>query len=174
MPSNHYINTAFIGIGSNMGHSEELLSKAVELINNAQGLDVTDLSNIYFTEPQDLKNQPWFTNQVIRLQYTKKWQAQILLAFLHDIEQKLGRVRFAKENLRYGPRCIDLDLLLFGTESSLDPACTIPHPRMTQRAFVLIPLRDVCRQDILPFELEYCLNKLKFRVEGNKIFQSNN
>ncbi len=156
-----------------MGQSKDLLSKCIELINNEPGLKITDASKIYITEPQELKNQPWFINQVVRLRCTEKWQAKSLLTFLHEIEKQLGRKRDEQHMLRYGPRCIDLDLLLFGAVSCSEPTCTIPHPRMTKRAFVLIPLRDVCRQDILPFELEHCLSMLNFKVEDNKIYQTN-
>ncbi len=166
------VNTAFICMGSNMGNSLALLNQSIDLINAAHGIEVTDISPIYMTEPQGLHDQPWFSNQVLRLSCTTKWHAKTLLTFLHDIEQQLGRVRSTQKDMRYGPRCIDLDLLLFGTENLTDPTCTIPHPRMIKRAFVLIPLRDVCRQDILPFELEHCLKMLNYKVEGQRIYQN--
>ncbi len=161
---------AFIGLGSNMGDSVSYLNQSLELIKQADGLNITDISPIYYTEPQGFNDQPWFTNQVIRLEYTKDWQANNLLLFLQSIEQTLGRVRSTQSELRYGPRCIDL--VLFGTKSQPDPVCTIPHPHMCTRAFVLIPLRDVCRKDILPFEINSCLEKLDYKLEGNKIYQS--
>ncbi len=165
------MTTAYIGLGSNMGNSPEYLSKAVQMISEGQGLKIIAASPTYLTEPQGIKDQTWFHNQVIRLECTPTWSAQSLLNFLQGIEQKLGRVRSDDAKLQHGPRCIDLDLLLFGAENQQDPHCTIPHPRITQRAFVLIPLRDVASKDILPFKIEQCLKHIDYRLEGQNIFQ---
>ncbi len=162
---------AYVSLGSNMGQSLEFLSKAKELIAAEQGLKITAISPVYNTEPQGIKEQNWFYNQVIRMECAQNWSAYTLLNCLHNIEEKLGRVRSKNKEMQFGPRCIDLDLLLFGHEQHHEPQCMVPHPRMHQRAFVLIALRDVARQDILPFELEHCLSQINYSVQGQKIFQ---
>ncbi len=162
---------AYIGLGSNMGDSNLYLNQASSLIAKQSNIELEAISPTYLTEPQGIKDQAWFHNQVIRIKCNQTWTAQNLLTFLQSIEKKLGRTRSPEKNMQNGPRCIDLDLLIFGSEKHTDPLCTIPHPRITQRAFVLIPLHDVTRQDILPFDIEYCLKNIKYKLDGRKIYQ---
>ncbi len=99
-----------------------------------------------------------------------------------EVENILGRVRSNDVNLRYGPRSMDLDLLLFGQEESDNPLCILPHPRMWQRAFVLIPLLDVVQQAVFEGKIlsnsqllqKICmaLANLDYTVSGNKIYQN--
>ncbi len=165
------MTTAYISLGSNMGDSLKYLNQAEELIASGKGLNIIANSEVYLTEPQGIKEQNWFYNQVMRLECNQDWTAQTLLNFLQGIELKLGRTRSQDKNMQHGPRCIDLDLLIFGKEIKQDEQCTIPHPRMHQRAFVLIPLREVARQDILPVEIENCLKQIKYKLNGQKIYQ---
>ncbi len=164
--------TAYIGLGSNMGNSEEFLAKALQMITDNKDIKLVSVSPVYITEPQGIKEQNWFHNQVARIECNQLWTAHDILDFLHDIEDSLGRVRSENIALQQGPRCIDMDLLLFGTERYTDPMCMVPHPQMMQRAFVLIPLRDIVKKDILPFDIEYCLEQIEYKLDGNKIYQS--
>lgn len=139
----------YVSLGSNSEDADQQLPKALDALGHLPGVCVAAVSPVYRTEPQDLREQPWFLNQVARLSCDPQWTAPALLKELLAIEAALGRVRSMDPALRFGPRRIDLDLLLFGNASSSDTACLVPHPRMLQRAFVLVPLRDIAPQVIL-------------------------
>ena len=130
------MKTAYLSLGSNVGNRERMLGEALRLIE-APGLHVARVSPIYETEPQDFKNQPWFLNLVAEIQSTL-FPMQ-LLTRVRKIERKLGR----KGTVDKGPRSIDIDILLYG-ESVIDSEdLVVPHPRMTERRFVLQPLADL-------------------------------
>lgn len=100
------------------------------------------------------------------------WRPQSLLAAMLRLESALGRVRSPDPALRYGPRAIDADLLLFGEEHCSDPACRVPHPRLTQRAFVLVPLLDIAPQiRVEGTAAAQWLARLNYRLDGCRIFQ---
>ncbi len=130
---------AYISLGSNLGDTRDNLRKALNIISDLDGISLVRASTLYMTEPQGMKDQPWFANQVVKLSCGNQWTSRNLLETLLTIESDLGRVRTE----RWGPRSIDLDLLLFGSEISDDPRVTLPHPRMQERAFVLIPLLEI-------------------------------
>jgi len=125
-----------IALGSNPGDREENLRRARERID-AQDLRLLRASSIYETEPRDVEDQPWFLNQVIECE-TELFPRQ-LLARLQKIERTMGR----KRRMAKGPREIDLDILLFGDAVMKAPELEVPHPRMTQRRFVLEPLAEL-------------------------------
>ena len=135
---------AYIGLGSNLDDREGLLAQAVRLLHEPPALLVEACSSIYETDPVGYLDQPAFLNQVIRV--STSLSPLELYAKLAETEAKLGR----KREVRWGPRTIDLDLLLYGDETVDLPELTVPHPRMTERAFVLIPLQDVYLSDRLP------------------------
>ena len=132
----------FIALGSNLGDREAALRKAwamlTDLCRDASGdsSDLAVLSPLYETRPMYVVDQPLYLNAVGRLASTIK--PKVMLGHLHRIESELGRDR-AKET-RMGPRTLDLDILLCGDLVMDGPALTIPHPRMTERMFVLVPL----------------------------------
>lgn len=161
----------YVSLGSNLGDSENTLAAAHEYLAHLPQVAAIVASSLYLTEPQDFKEQGWFYNQVLRLDCLPKTTAYQLLEQLQEIETKLGRVRDTKR--RFGPRVIDLDLLLFGNVCSVDPKLVLPHPRLENRAFVLIPLQEISPGFILPCgsSLEYALSKLTFRLDGIKIYQ---
>lgn len=129
---------------------------------------------VYFTEPQDMRDQPWFANQVLKVSCALDMTAPDFLDMLLDVEKRLGRVRETSDPaMRFGPRVIDLDLLLFDQERWDTPHLALPHPRMSERAFVLVPLRDIEPNLLLsdgrtPGE---ALRSLAHAVEGNRIRQ---
>lgn len=166
------IITAFVCLGSNTPDAARMLALAAERLRALPHARVEALSDVYLTEPQDYAEQPWFHNQVVRLALESVWTPRSLVRTLLKEEKLLGRQRSADPALRFGPRCIDMDLLLFGDAVCTAPESIVPHPRMCRRAFVLIPLRDVgaeCRiHGRTPAEW---LADLDYRQEGRRIFQ---
>ena len=162
---------AFISLGSNLGDKELNLQKAVELISTLPDTRIQSLSSIYFTEPQGMAGQPFFANQVVQLACGPNVEPTWLLDQLLQIEQKMGRVR--DENIRYSSRTIDLDLLLFGNVQCSGQFLTLPHPRMHERAFVLVPLLEIADSLVLPSgeTLQECLAKLTYTLQDKLILQ---
>ncbi|MDE5878761.1 MAG: 2-amino-4-hydroxy-6-hydroxymethyldihydropteridine diphosphokinase [Desulfovibrio sp.] len=166
----HTETTAYISLGSNCAQAARMLAEAARRVAALPGVEVEAASPVYSTEPQDYAAQPWFLNQVLRLRLAPSWRPRAFVEALLSLEAALGRVR--DPALRFGPRVIDLDLLLFGEERSAEPACTVPHPRLMRRAFVLVPLLDVAPGLTLDgTPLAAVLQGLPFRLAGNKIFQ---
>ena len=128
---------ALIGIGSNIGNKKGHIDSAIEALNNIPTVTVNRISSIYETEPWGYVNQENFYNAVIEVQTTLS--ASALLGVCLGIEAGIGRVRDVKN----GPRVLDLDLLLFEGCESTTAELTLPHPRMFERDFVLVPLKDL-------------------------------
>ena len=131
----------FIALGTNLGNRLENIQQAIETIQ--QQCMILSQSSIYETEPWGVKNQPQFLNAVIRIE--TKLEPPELLNFLLNIETRMGRNR-SKEQ-KNGPRVIDLDILLYNHLELQSEQLTIPHPRMKERAFVLIPLYEICKEN---------------------------
>jgi 2-amino-4-hydroxy-6-hydroxymethyldihydropteridine diphosphokinase len=155
------MKTTYLSLGSNFGNREHLLGEALRLIESP-GLHVARVSPVYETEPQEFKNQPWFLNLVAEVQ-TNLFPMQ-LLTRVRKIERKLGR----KRTLDKGPRSIDIDILLYG-ESVIDsPDLVVPHPRMTERRFVLQPLADLA-PDLRHPVLRRTIKELLAGISGQSI-----
>ncbi len=135
---------AYIGLGSNQGKPVFNLKKALMSINNIDGVKVTGVSSLYLTEPVGYEDQPWFHNCVAEIE-TELFPVQ-LLEVLQGIENFMGRVRTA----RWGPRTIDLDILLYDRLQMNSEQLTIPHPRMKERAFVIVPLAEIAAEALFP------------------------
>ncbi|MFP4314992.1 MAG: 2-amino-4-hydroxy-6-hydroxymethyldihydropteridine diphosphokinase [Desulfovibrionales bacterium] len=163
------VHKAYVGLGSNMGDREGSLAQARGKLQKVPGLEVARLSRIYETEPQDHREQPWFANQVVEVQCTDMNPFDLLKNLQH-IEVTLGRVRKTPK----GPRTVDLDLLLFGTQTIHTAELTLPHPRMRERAFVLVPLHEICPTLVFPDgdTLTQALSRVMFRLEDTRIWQS--
>ena len=129
--------TAFVGIGSNLGDRETNLRRAIELLSAEEGIDVVGVSEIRETEPVGPVEQGPFLNGAVQLE-TALPPGKLLKRLL-SVESRLGRVRAE----RWGPRTIDLDLLLYGDERIDEPGLSVPHPRLHERRFVLEPLTDL-------------------------------
>jgi len=136
--------TAFVGIGSNLGDREDNLRLAVELLSAEDGVEVTAVYEIRETEPVGPVEQGPFLNGAVRLE--TELGPRELLERLLAVEQRLGRVR----EERWGPRTIDLDLLLYGDEVIDERGLTVPHPRLGERRFVLEPLADLAPTLVVP------------------------
>jgi 2-amino-4-hydroxy-6-hydroxymethyldihydropteridine diphosphokinase len=128
---------SYIGLGSNLGDREAMIYRAVDRIVTTPGVRGVVLSSLYHTEPWGFTRQPSFVNAVARVT-TTLGPIQLLL-ILKGIERDLGRTR----TFRWGPREIDLDLLLYGNRQIVRPGLVVPHPSMHERAFVLLPLREL-------------------------------
>jgi 2-amino-4-hydroxy-6-hydroxymethyldihydropteridine diphosphokinase len=126
------VTAAYVGLGSNLGDREGLIRRAASLIGALR------LSTIIETEPWGYEDQPRFLNAVAELQTPLGPRA--LLDRLLEVELTLGRERTGP---RFGPRTIDLDLLLYADESIEEPGLVVPHPRLTARRFVLEPLAEL-------------------------------
>lgn len=131
--------TAYIGLGANLGEREATLKRALAEIDGLAGTRVAMASRFRETEPVGVEDQPDFVNAVARIETALS--ARGLLDGLLEIERRLGRDR--SEEQRWGPRTIDLDLLLYGAERIDEPGLVVPHPRLLERAFVTEPLREV-------------------------------
>ena len=129
--------TAFVGIGSNLGDREANLRRAIELLSAEEGIEVVAVSELRETAPVGPVEQGPFLNGAVQLETSLG--PRELLARLLAVENRLGRVR----DERWGPRTIDLDLLLYGVETIEEPGLTVPHPRLHERRFVLEPLVDL-------------------------------
>ncbi|HOY54275.1 MAG TPA: 2-amino-4-hydroxy-6-hydroxymethyldihydropteridine diphosphokinase [Opitutaceae bacterium] len=128
---------AFIALGANLGDPVAQLREAAQRLRDTVGLHSVQLSPIYFSAPVGVVDQPRFANAAVRLETTLT--AHELLAVCHSVERAMGRVR----TVRWGPRTIDLDLIFFGTLHLSDEALTLPHPRWSERAFVVQPIYDL-------------------------------
>ena len=135
---------AFVGMGSNLGDRLGNLAAALAALEASPGISVAAVSRVYESEPWGVADQPAFANVVVALDTTLG--AQALLSACKRIETGLGRTR----GLRYGPRAIDLDVLLFGDEAVDTPELTVPHPRLLERDFVVTPLLEVAPGVTLP------------------------
>lgn len=161
---------AYIGLGSNMGDRDQLLIEAIELINGHIDLDVCRVSGIYETDPVGFTEQPSFLNMVVVVR--TKLAPVPLLRRLLAIEQQLGRIR----QVRWGPRTIDLDLLLYDNVRMDQEELTLPHPRMMERAFVLVPLNDVIERTHLLREQVSSSSKMALQdgKEGISLWKTTN
>ncbi len=124
-----------LGLGSNLGSRDAMLRAA--LAGLAPAFHLEHISSVYETAPQLVSEQPVYHNLVCLGRTTLA--PHDLLRFLKDLEQRLGRT----PTFRYGPREIDLDILLYGEQIITTPELTIPHPRLAERAFVLVPLAEI-------------------------------
>lgn len=127
----------FIGLGSNVGDRLGNLRAALEAIDALEGTNVVTVSGVVESEPWGVTEQPAFANAVARV--ATGMEANRLLVALKDIEVALGRTG----GPRYGPRVIDLDILLYGTDEWVTPDLTIPHPRLAERDFAVTPLLEI-------------------------------
>lgn len=135
--------TAYLGLGANLGDRLATLQRAVDLLA-AGGVRSVACSRVWETEPVGgPPGQPTFLNAVVRVETSLDPQG--LLAAAHRVEAALGRERA----IRWGPRTIDIDVLLLDDLVVDDPNLTVPHPRMTERAFVLLPLLDIDPDPVL-------------------------
>lgn len=145
----------YLGLGSNLGNSFQLMKSAVAFFQSSGHFQNIRVSSLYETDPVGYTDQPSFLNAVFCGE--TKLSPHELLDVCRAVESHLDRVRL----VRWGPRTIDADILLVGTLQVNEPELVIPHPRMFERSFVLIPLMEVCSPEISAFyNLPYHVEKL--------------
>jgi 2-amino-4-hydroxy-6-hydroxymethyldihydropteridine diphosphokinase len=130
-----------IGLGANRGDRIAAMAAAVGMLAR-RGVKVLKVSSVYLTEPVGVKGQPWFHNAAVAVETRRS--SRSLLGLMHEIERGLGRKR------RAGPRAIDLDLLLHGARVVVDGKVIVPHPRLHERAFALVPGADAAPSAVHP------------------------
>jgi 2-amino-4-hydroxy-6-hydroxymethyldihydropteridine diphosphokinase len=129
--------TCYLGVGSNLGNRRGNIKKAVNYLEQAKGIKIEKTSRIYETQASGGPPQGKFLNAAIKIKTSLT--PLLLLETLKKIEKDLGR----KKTVRFGPRQIDLDILLYGNEMINTKKLVVPHPRMFEREFVLKPLREI-------------------------------
>jgi 2-amino-4-hydroxy-6-hydroxymethyldihydropteridine diphosphokinase len=136
---------AYVGLGANLGEREATIARAIELIGAEPGIEVTAVSTLRETDPWGPVDQPRYLNGVVELE--TDLQPRALLAVLLSVERTLGRVRTGP---RFGPRTIDLDLLVHDGLVLDEPGLTVPHPRLHERRFALEPLAELAPDLVVP------------------------
>ncbi|MBI4789643.1 MAG: 2-amino-4-hydroxy-6-hydroxymethyldihydropteridine diphosphokinase [Chloroflexi bacterium] len=149
--------TIYLALGSNLGDREKNLAEALARLRVF--VQITRSSSIYETEPVGVREQPWFLNQVV--EGTTALAPVDLLRRVKKIEIEMGRT----EGIRFGPRPMDIDILLYDRVIELSPALTIPHPRLHERAFVLTPLAEIAPNLVHP-RLRVRIRDLLARLES--------
>lgn len=159
------MNICYLLLGSNKGNSKALLEKAKYLIDKAIG-PIIEQSNLYITEPWGEANQRDFHNQVIKIETSKKCSEILVLS--QNIEVILGKNKITK----YGPRTMDIDILLYNQDVISEKNLTVPHPRMHERNFTLIPLSEIAPDMVHPIlnkTIKELLNIVEDQSDVNKL-----
>ncbi len=136
---------AYVGLGANLGDRSASLTRAVELLGLREGIEVVGVSSFRETDPVGYLDQPRFLNGAVAVETSLS--PPELLHVLLEIERELGRVR---EGPRYGPRTVDLDLLIVAGVTVHSPGLTVPHPRLHERRFALEPLAELDPALVVP------------------------
>lgn len=157
--------TAYIGLGSNLQDREQFIYHALRMLQELPQTHMIQCSSLYETDPVGYTEQPLFLNMVAGIE-TELLPVELLQRCM-QIEKELGRTR----EIRWGPRTIDLDILLYGDQKVICPELCIPHPRMRERPFVLIPLLEIMPiTDPHATSLQSALDKLEGR-EGVRLWK---
>ena len=135
---------AYVGIGSNLGEPAARVQAAFASLDALPLTRVVKRSSLYRSQPLGYRNQPDFVNAVAEIDTGS--DARTLLSGLHALEEQAGR----KRSFANAPRTLDLDLLLYGHERLAEPGLIVPHPRMHERAFVLVPLLEIAPEAVIP------------------------
>ena len=130
---------AYVGLGGNLGDVGSTFMEAIFVMDSLPQTSVRAQSKLYRSPPWGRTDQPEFINAVVELQ--TRLAARVLLDYLLDVETRFGRVRSDAD--KWGPRTLDLDLLVFGEQSMDQPGLHLPHPNVHERAFVLVPLAEI-------------------------------
>ena len=138
------MTVAYVGLGANIGPREVTLLRAVDLLAEADDVEVLAVSQLRETDPVGIVDQPRFLNGAVRIDTSLP--PRELLELLLGIEQSLGRVR----EERWGPRTVDLDLLVYGDLTVDEPGLRVPHPRLHERRFALEPLAELDPELVIP------------------------
>jgi 2-amino-4-hydroxy-6-hydroxymethyldihydropteridine diphosphokinase len=138
---------AYIGLGSNLGDRETAIRRAVGYLDEVDGIVVTAMSALRETDPWGPVEQPPFLNGAVAID--TGLDPRVLLDVLLEVERRLGRDR-GEASMRWGPRTIDLDLLLYGVRVVEEPGLVVPHPHLHERRFALEPLAELAPDALVP------------------------
>jgi 2-amino-4-hydroxy-6-hydroxymethyldihydropteridine diphosphokinase len=139
------VTLTYVGLGANLGDRAAMLRAALEQLAAEPGLEVVAVSNVRETDPVGIMDQPRFLNAAAAVE--TELSARALLDRLLAVERRLGRTR---EGPRFGPRTIDLDLLLYGDAEIVEAGLQVPHPRLHERLFALEPLAELDAELVVP------------------------
>ena len=160
------MNEVFLSIGTNIGEREKNLQDAIRVLMAQDGVKIVAISSIYETAAVGYTEQADFLNIAVALETTLSPKA--LLSVCQGIENDLGRVR----EFRWGPRIIDLDILLYNTENIETESLIVPHPRMFERAFVLVPLQEIMTPKYVMLEdVQRALDAFDIKKEGVNLWK---
>ena len=152
---------AYLSIGSNIGDKKKNLNEAADLLNNHDKIEVLLVSSFYKTEPQNFIDQDWFVNAALKIKTVLN--PEDLIAVIKNLEKDLDK---DGKPFRFGPRIIDIDIVYYDNLVLKTRHLEIPHPRMHERCFVLIPICDIGAQTIHPvlnLRSDELLNKIKIQ-----------
>lgn len=164
----HGSATAYIGLGANLGDAQNTIDRALDALPHLENTRLIARSSLYSSDPVGYLDQPPFINAVAAIETSL--EPKTLLERLLSLETHFGRIR----SFRNAPRALDLDLLLYGNALLSSPTLTLPHPRMHERAFVLIPLIELCPGIVIPGQgaasalVARCIAQRVARVERSK------
>ncbi len=161
-----FLSTVYIGLGSNLGNKKENIQRALDLLNNTEGILILKVSSLYETEPVGYEDQDWFINAVAQIETSIP--PQEILKIFKEIETQIGR----EESIRWGPRKIDLDILFYDQLIYKSSDLEIPHPRLHERAFMLVPLAEINKELIHPIynkSINALISELNITKKVNKI-----
>jgi len=160
----------FLGLGSNQGNRELNLVKSIDFLREMEGIEVLNISSVYITEPWGVKDQPDFLNLV--LQISTKLSAKELLKGCMNIEKSVGR----EKTYKWGPRIIDIDILMYGDEIISEQDLILPHAFLTERRFELVPLAEICPNCVIPGKnvtvkdaLLSCMDKSSVKLHSTQL-----